>query len=77
VACHVAVELGHHPAQPVTAPLHADGAPTQEGNRLVEVSSDVGFGDRWLDLGSGDVVAAGRKVAGGGAAGGENLPMQG
>ena len=63
VACHFAGELGHHPALPVTAPMFAEdaGAPSEEANRLVEVSSEVGFGPRWLDLDSGAVVAEGRK----------------
>ncbi len=59
VACHFAGEIGHHPAQPVTAPLYA-GAPSGEQEtaaaRLREVSSDAGWGRRWLDLPSGDVV---------------------
>jgi oligopeptide/dipeptide ABC transporter ATP-binding protein len=59
VACHFAGEIGHHPAQPVTAPLYAEGSPSEQANRLVEVSSDVGFTSRWLDLASGDVVAQG------------------
>jgi oligopeptide/dipeptide ABC transporter ATP-binding protein len=60
VACHFAGELGQHPVQPVTEPMYADGAERDEhANRLVEVSSDIGFGPRWLDLGSGQVVAPG------------------
>ena len=59
VACHFAGELGHHPAQPVTAPLYADtgSAPSEEARRLTEVSSDVGYGDKWLDLASNTVVS--------------------
>jgi peptide/nickel transport system ATP-binding protein/oligopeptide transport system ATP-binding protein len=61
VACHFAGELGHHPALPVTAPMFPEsaGAPSEEGKRLIEVSSEVGFGPRWLDLSSGAVVAEG------------------
>jgi peptide/nickel transport system ATP-binding protein/oligopeptide transport system ATP-binding protein len=61
VACHFAGEIGHHPAQPVTAPMFADdaGAASEQANRLVEVSSNVGYGPRWLDLDSGEVVAGG------------------
>ena len=33
---------------------------------LVEVSSEVGYGARWLDLPSGEVTGAGGKVAGDG-----------
>jgi oligopeptide/dipeptide ABC transporter ATP-binding protein len=76
VACHFAGEIGHHPAMPVTAPMFADdgGAPSEEASRLLEVSSEVGFGSRWLDLPSGAVVAEGRKVAGDSPATGDNLP---
>ena len=76
VACHFAGELGHHPALPVTAPMFPEhaGAPSEEGKRLVEVSSDVGFGPRWLDLGSGAVVAEGRKVGGDSPGRGNDLP---
>ena len=35
VACHFAGELGHHPAQPVTGPLYAEGPPSEQANRLV------------------------------------------
>ncbi|QIG43507.1 dipeptide ABC transporter ATP-binding protein [Nocardioides anomalus] len=63
VACHFAGEIGHHPAQPVTAPLYPEepgasaSAQTQESaDRIREVSSDPGWGPRWLDLGSGSVV---------------------
>jgi oligopeptide/dipeptide ABC transporter ATP-binding protein len=58
VACHFAGELGHHPAQPVTAPMFGDGgaAPTEEAGRLAEVSGDVGYGPRWLDLRTGTVT---------------------
>jgi len=76
VACHFAGDIGHHPAHPVTAPLYAedDGRqPNEEGARLAEVSSEVGFGDRWLDLTTGAVVSGGRKVAGGGTGSGEDL----
>ncbi|HEX5087900.1 MAG TPA: dipeptide ABC transporter ATP-binding protein [Nocardioides sp.] len=76
VACHFAGELGHHPAQPVTAPLYAEGRPTEQANRLVEVSTDIEFGPRWLDLPSGEVVAEGRTVAGGGTGRGDDLPGQ-
>jgi oligopeptide/dipeptide ABC transporter ATP-binding protein len=59
VACHFAGELGRHPVQPVTGPMYAEGAERDEqANRLVEVSADVGFGSRWLDLGSGQVVGS-------------------
>jgi hypothetical protein len=76
VACHFAGELGHHPALPVTAPMFAEdaGAPTEEANRLVEISGEVGYGPRWLDLGSGQVTGGGRRVAGGGANPGDDLP---
>jgi peptide/nickel transport system ATP-binding protein/oligopeptide transport system ATP-binding protein len=76
VACHFAGELGHHPALPVTAPMFAEdaGAPSEEANRLVEVSSEVGFGPRWLDLDSGAVVAEGRRVAGGSMDAEDDLP---
>jgi peptide/nickel transport system ATP-binding protein/oligopeptide transport system ATP-binding protein len=77
VACHFAGEIGHHPAQPVTAPLYAEGTPSAQANRLVEVSSEVGFTPRWLDLPSGDVVGERRKVTGGGAGAGEDLAGQG
>jgi peptide/nickel transport system ATP-binding protein/oligopeptide transport system ATP-binding protein len=76
VACHFAGEIGHHPPQPLTAPLYADGAPSEQANRLSEVSTGVGFGARWLDLGSGEVVAERRKVAGGGVGTGDDLPGQ-
>ena len=76
VACHFAGELGHHPAQPVTAPLYAEGPPSEQADRLVEVSTDIEFGPRWLDLPSGEVVAEGRKVAGGGSGRGDDLPGQ-
>jgi oligopeptide/dipeptide ABC transporter ATP-binding protein len=59
VACHFAGELGHHPAQPVTGSMYVDAAERDEqANRLLEVSTDVGFGSRWLDLGSGEVVGS-------------------
>jgi oligopeptide/dipeptide ABC transporter ATP-binding protein len=59
VACHFAGEIGRHPALPVTEPLYAEGAEHDEqANRLAEVSSDPGFGPRWLELGSGEVVGA-------------------
>ena len=76
VACHFAGEIGHHPALPVTAPMFAEdaGAPSEEANRLDEVSSEVGFGPRWLDLDSGAVVAEGRKVAGDSSGAGDDLP---
>ena len=76
VACHFAGELGHHPALPVTAPMFAEhaGAPSEEANRLVEVSSEVGFGPRWLDLDSGAVVAERRTVAGGDTGARDDLP---
>jgi oligopeptide/dipeptide ABC transporter ATP-binding protein len=76
VACHFAGEIGHHPAQPVTGPLYADGPPSEQANRLVEVSTDIEFGSRWLDLPSGEVVAQERKVSGGGAATSDDLPGQ-
>jgi oligopeptide/dipeptide ABC transporter ATP-binding protein len=74
VACHFAGELGRHPVQPITAPLYADGGPDVRADRLREVTHDVDFGARWLDLPSGEVVAERRKVAGGGASGTEDLP---
>jgi peptide/nickel transport system ATP-binding protein/oligopeptide transport system ATP-binding protein len=79
VACHFAGEIGHHPAQPVTAPMFADdaGAASEQANRLVEVSSNVGYGPRWLDLDSGEVVAGGRRVAGGGPGVGDDLSGRG
>ena len=61
VACHFAGELGHHPAQPVTAPLYPDEPghqPGDDGSVIADVSSDVGYGDRWLDLQTGTVVSA-------------------
>jgi oligopeptide/dipeptide ABC transporter ATP-binding protein len=61
VACHFAGELGHHPAQPVTAPLYPDEPghqPGDDGSAITEVSSDVGYGDRWLDLKTGTIVTA-------------------
>jgi hypothetical protein len=60
----------------VTAPLFAEGAgaPSEAANRLVEVSSNVGYGPRWLDLGSGDVIAEGRKFDGVGPGAGDDLP---
>jgi peptide/nickel transport system ATP-binding protein/oligopeptide transport system ATP-binding protein len=63
VACHFAGELGHHPTQPVTAPIYAVGeppneAPDEQGHRMLDVSADVGFGARWLDLGSGELRSA-------------------
>ena len=61
VACHFAGELGHHPAQPVTAPLYPDEPghqPGDDGSAILEVSSDVGYGDRWLDLKTGTIVTA-------------------
>jgi peptide/nickel transport system ATP-binding protein/oligopeptide transport system ATP-binding protein len=79
VACHFAGEIGHHPAQPVTAPMFADdaGAASEQANRLVEVSSNVGYGPRWLDLDSGEVVAGGRRVAGDGPGVGDDLSGRG
>jgi len=76
VACHFAGELGHHPAHPVTAPLFTD-PPSEEGKRLAEVSSEVGYGARWLDLGSHEVVAEGRRVTGSTRPAGEDLPGPG
>jgi peptide/nickel transport system ATP-binding protein/oligopeptide transport system ATP-binding protein len=59
VACHFAGELGHHPAQPVTAAMYAeDAGQSAQASRLAQVSSDVGMGSRWLDLQTGDVVGA-------------------
>ncbi len=79
VACHFAGEIGHHPVEPVTAPLYVE----EDGHRLgddgaaiAEVSADVGYGDRWLDLAAGTLVEGGRKVAGTGAGSGEDLPPQ-
>ena len=66
VACHFAGELGDHPTQPVTAPLYADGSPSEQAAGLTEASSGVGFGPRWLDLGSGELTAEGGKVVGAG-----------
>jgi peptide/nickel transport system ATP-binding protein/oligopeptide transport system ATP-binding protein len=76
VACHFAGELGHHPAQPVTGSLYADGPPSEQANRLVEVSSDIEFGSRWLDLPSGEVVAERRNLAGGAVIPSDDLPGQ-
>jgi len=64
VACHFAGELGDHPVQPVTAPLYADGAPAGHADPVTQVSSEVGFGARWLDLGTGELRGDGGKVAG-------------
>jgi oligopeptide/dipeptide ABC transporter ATP-binding protein len=78
VACHFAGEIGHHPAQPVTAPLYAEADGHRSGDdgaEIAGVSSDVGYGDRWLDLATGTVVEGGRKVAGGDAGSGEDLPQ--
>jgi oligopeptide/dipeptide ABC transporter ATP-binding protein len=59
VACHFAGELGRHPVEPVTAPLYADGeTPGARGQQILDVSTDVGFGPRWLDLRTGDLVSA-------------------
>ncbi len=68
VACHFAGEIGHHPALPVTAPMYAEdaGARTEGATLIDEISGDVGFGPRWLDVGTGAVVTEGRKVAGAG-----------
>src|SRR3954468_20207946 len=76
VACHFAGELGHHPVQPVTGSLYAEGPPSEQANRLVEVSTDTEFGYRWLDLPSGEVVAQGRKVTGGESSRSDDLPGQ-
>jgi oligopeptide/dipeptide ABC transporter ATP-binding protein len=79
VACHFAGEIGHHPAQPVTAPMYAEAdghRPGDDGAAIAEVSADPGYGDRWLDLASGTVISGGRKVAGGNAGSGEDLPQQ-
>ncbi|QIG45944.1 dipeptide ABC transporter ATP-binding protein [Nocardioides anomalus] len=53
VACHFAGEIGHHPAEPVTAPLLAvDG----QGNADTSATTDPtvlggpGFSDQWYDL---------------------------
>ena len=44
-----------------------DAGPATEGANLIgEVSGEVGFGPRRLDLGTGAVVTEGRKVAGDG-----------
>jgi oligopeptide/dipeptide ABC transporter ATP-binding protein len=63
VACHFAGEIGRHPAVPVTEPLYADGADGaghgEQASRLAEVSSEAGFGPRWFDLDSGQVVGSG------------------
>jgi oligopeptide/dipeptide ABC transporter ATP-binding protein len=58
-ACHFAGELGHHPAQPVTAPMYEEtggGAADPVGQQLAELAADPGWSDRWLDLPSGTVV---------------------
>jgi oligopeptide/dipeptide ABC transporter ATP-binding protein len=53
VACHFAGEIGHHPAEPVTAPLLAvDG----QGNADTSATADPtvlggpGYSDQWYDL---------------------------
>jgi peptide/nickel transport system ATP-binding protein/oligopeptide transport system ATP-binding protein len=77
VACHFAGEIGHHPAQPVTGVLYEEESgrpPGEEAERLAQVSTGVGYGDRWFDVPSGTVTADGRKVAGGSAGSGEDLP---
>jgi peptide/nickel transport system ATP-binding protein/oligopeptide transport system ATP-binding protein len=55
VACHFAGEIGRHPAEPVTGPLYAEGAADGQADRLREVSTGAGFGERWLDLSSGEL----------------------
>jgi peptide/nickel transport system ATP-binding protein len=79
VACHFAGELGHHPAQPVTAALYAEedgGRLSEDASRLAEVSDEVEFGRRWLDLTSGAVVSGDGKVSGDGPDSRQDLPRQ-
>jgi hypothetical protein len=56
--------------------MFADGGPTEEGRRLEEVSGEVGYGPRWLDLDAGHVVAGGRNVTGGGTGTTDDLRTQ-
>ena len=74
VACHFAGELGHHPTQPVTAPLFGDDQGRDpQTSPLAEVSNDVGYGPRWLDLRTGALTDEQRKVAGGSPEPGQDL----
>ena len=79
VACHFAGELGHHPAQPVTARLLDDGGtgrPDEAASLRAEVATEVGYADRWFDLPSQTVVTGARKEGGEISPPGENLPPQ-
>ena len=51
------------------------GGPSEQASRLLEVSSRVDYGDRWLDLASGNVVSGGN-IAGDGPGTREILPGQ-
>ena len=80
VACHFAGELGHHPAQPVTARLLGEGGagrPDEAASLRAEVATEVGFADRWFDLPSKTVVERARKDDAGSSLPSENLPPPG
>ncbi|QBX57212.1 dipeptide ABC transporter ATP-binding protein [Nocardioides seonyuensis] len=61
VACHFAGELGHHPAEPVTAPLlgvdrHGDPAPGATPEELP--GTDSSYSDSWYDFPGRRIVRA-------------------
>ncbi|MDN4175431.1 dipeptide ABC transporter ATP-binding protein [Nocardioides sp. SOB77] len=60
VACHFAGELGHHPAEPVTAPLlgvDRQGSPVG-GATVGTVPTGPGYDDTWYDVKSKQMVSA-------------------
>jgi oligopeptide/dipeptide ABC transporter ATP-binding protein len=53
VACHFAGEIGHHPAEPVTAPLlgvDQHGDPVADASPVPDLGSQSGYGDSWYDF---------------------------
>lgn len=53
VACHFAGEIGHHPAEPVTAPLlgvDRHGDPVPGADRNTDIGTDSGYSDTWYDF---------------------------
>jgi oligopeptide/dipeptide ABC transporter ATP-binding protein len=60
VACHFAGQIGQHPRTPVTTRILGTddaGNPVPGATPMPGVASDVGYGDTWLDLPTGNVVS--------------------
>ena len=61
VACHFAGEIGHHPAEPVTASLLGvddHGDPLPGATRDPDIGTNPGYGDSWYDFPGRRMVSA-------------------